>query len=614
MLLTFSASAQNYADLQVKEEYDFYNSDQINNYQPCVTNANDDQDAYGDGMSYILEGYITMYKTTGDKGYLYKFLIQSLCMMENRHDIAGVNNDPRWSESMYHDGYIIGSMAHFVHFIELEEPGLQNLAIHPFPEITNSVFSFNFNTFGQYATWLSARVDETLFWFINNGYWDNGFAMRQDPEHHYAAAINMQIGFARAFLFNGLSTSYSPHLQKAAIIGNLFKNNVDVSDECEGVYYNSPAIRLNATNNSYWWYHAGWKVYVRKCFWKGEWFNEIDDYDEFVQFKEDISHGSIVSLLPLDYYNHQPSSSFNQTDMLRFRNTFAKNIYDDNSGFYNSMDGSDNPVYGCNGCPHNFYKFSVLNYMPFQRFDNLGTATNVYNIIMDFYATNIANTTTIPSGYCCDMNNGHAEVVKAQWEHECVNLTLYNREVVYDQDFFVKNTLSIEPEATLGNSYTEPIIATPTFTVKSGINAEFMAGESIVLKPGTHIEPGIGSSKVHLFITESACTDGRMASIGSFGSDKEEVQLTTIDDDVKLELEEEFIPLLIVPNPNEGEFYIKSSFEIAQIELLNSFGATLEQFSGSQRAFSLQKYGSGIFLLKVIYANGRQEVVWFVKK
>ena len=118
MSLPFSFLSQMYSSLQTKEEYDLFNNSEVNRFKPCLVSPENDQNNFGDGMAYMLEGYITMYKTTGDKGYLYKFLIQSLCIMENRHDIAGVNSDPRWSDAMYHDGNIIGSMAHFVHFIK----------------------------------------------------------------------------------------------------------------------------------------------------------------------------------------------------------------------------------------------------------------------------------------------------------------------------------------------------------------------------------------------------------------------------------------------------------------------------------------------------------------
>jgi len=87
---------------------------------------------------------------------------------------------------------------------------------------------------------------------------------------------------------------------------------------------------------------------------------------------------------------------------------------------------------------------------------------------------------------------GLAEVVSAQWDKECANLTLYNRDVVYDQDFFVKNTLTIAPQQTTDLFYTPVPFAEPqTFTdggsqdrfvIEPGVNVNMVAGEKIILK------------------------------------------------------------------------------------------------------------------------------------
>ena len=91
-------NAQNYGNVFVKEEYDLYNKTMVYNtsYNPCTADPNNDQGTFGDGMAKVLEGYIPVYKATKDKAYLYKFVLQSLCMMENRHDFAGINSQPRW--------------------------------------------------------------------------------------------------------------------------------------------------------------------------------------------------------------------------------------------------------------------------------------------------------------------------------------------------------------------------------------------------------------------------------------------------------------------------------------------------------------------------------------
>jgi len=412
--------AQNYSSLRVKEEYDLLNTLQINKYKPCSKDPKDDGGTFGDGMSYILDGYITMYKTTGDKAYLYKFIMQSLCIMKNRHDLAGVDSKPRWDDTittpnnttypqMNREGYIIGAMARFVYYVRMEEPALKNMPLYQFPEIANNYFAETFSTLGQFANWLGVRVNETLNWFIANGYWNNSFGFSKHPNENYATHVNWLIGFARALLFMGLSDPNYDYQQKALIIANLFKSNVNFHDPCEGKSYNAPMLRWES-NNTYWWYHHGWRVYKRNC---GIYF-KVPKYSEFIKYLEDISHGGVVMFLPLEYYDYQPSTPFTTSDMIRFRNTFTKNIYDGNGGFHNAMNGDDNPIGTCTDCLPNQFKMRTLAYMPYERFDGAdatATSPNVYNIIMDFYASNIANSTAFGVAFC----SGYAK----RWE--CVN-------------------------------------------------------------------------------------------------------------------------------------------------------------------------------------------------
>jgi hypothetical protein len=134
-----------------KEEYDKLNYKVADvDYHPCTILFNIDDGAFGDGMAYVLESYITMYETTGDKAYLYKFIFESLCIMENRHDYAiHPIFPPRWEdlgdnvESTYRDGNIVAGLARFVYFIK-NNPDLYNMPLHPFNEIVNNSFEENF--------------------------------------------------------------------------------------------------------------------------------------------------------------------------------------------------------------------------------------------------------------------------------------------------------------------------------------------------------------------------------------------------------------------------------------------------------------------------------------
>lgn len=543
--------AQNYSSIKAKEEFDLLNALVVNNYNPCGVSPNADEDIFGEGMCHILDGYITMYKTTGDKAYLYKFIIQSLCMMNNRHDYAGVNSEPHWSEYMYEDGNITGAMARFVYFVLKEDPTLLNVPLYQFDKIQNNFSGQTFNTFGQYAIWLGNRVDETLNWYINNGNWNNSLGFMPYYNSNAASEINKQVGFGRTLLFMGLTDQNTSYQQKATTIANLFKSHITFYDPCEDEFYSDDIFRLTLSNNSYCWYHGGWSLPVRGC---GAWtnnplqytyYNLVPKYSGFTGLKEDISHGAVVTSLPLDYLNFQPNTPFTSTDMVRFRNMFALNVYDGIGGFNEAVDGTSGPV-----DPQGQLDYSALNYMPFAKYDgydNTATTRNVYKIIMDFYSNNIANHNTLPSSSIYSFgqsNRGHSEVVQAQWEKECVNLTLYNRDLVYDQDFIVKNKLVVAPQVNGDILYSpnlDPPIADPkTFTdgasqdrfvIESGTFVNMIAGESVELLPGFEARTG---SYFRASVNPSSCTDGRMYVGHSSGSNGNSSPSISMDSPTKI--------------------------------------------------------------------------------
>lgn len=508
--------------LPTKERFDAFNTSKLSIYNPCGLQPSEDGNVYGDGVAYILDALVQQYITTKDKGYLYRFVETSLCIMRNRHDLSSYGNTPRWSDLMYHDGYIIGSLSRFVYLVRVEEPQLLTTPVYQFSFIASNPFNIPFATFGQFTSWLGLRVNETLDWYLYGGYWDGNLGMLEFPGDPTAAHMNLQVGFARAFLFMGYSDPNFDYQQCSQTIASLFKSMVFFQDRCEVTSYNVPVL-IPSSNNSYVWYTTGWKVPERDCF-DGllfvPRFNE-PHYSGYIEFLEDISHGAVDLFYALDCYHFQPGTPFTQSDMIRFRNTFAKNIYDGNGAFFNSVWGLDNPIYNtnCAPCPHNFLAIASMNYMPFHAFDgadNTSTAPDVYDIVIQYYAANIDSFSTLPVGYDGLHNRGHAEVVAAQWERECVDLTLFNRNVVYNQDFWSKNILTIDPAAGPGASFADPIITTPEFTVESTVTSNIYAPQKVILKPGTKLKNG---SHVRVFIQEDLCQPGgkRIADLSSVG-------------------------------------------------------------------------------------------------
>jgi hypothetical protein len=514
LIIVLSISAQNYQSLKIKEEFDFFNKIMIDSYYfPHKRHYTDNFDvkrephniytvsSFGDGMARILEGYITMYQITGDKAYLYKFVLQSLCIIEERPDYSIDNTkQPRWAFDpfMYLDGQIIAALSKFAYFVKFEEPFLIEEPIYQFDELNPlkykpntcfcNRFDINFIKFGQYADWLIDRACETLDWYLTSGYWDNNLGFKEKPDDIAAAQINMQIGFSRALLFIGLYNENIYNLDKAKIISSLFKSNIKFFDICKLKSYEAPVF-IQTSDNSYWWYHNGWRIPYHYCIIRSK------SYSGYTEYIEDISHGINVTWLFLDFFKYQPNTPFTIDDLIRLRNMFTKHIY--NGRFYNSVLGTDGPVF-----PKNNLIYTVLNFMPFSKYDGADSTAippNAYDIILQFYSNNISNNNKIPDTpyYNGGLSvKGHAEIVQAQWEHECTDLILYNRKVVYDQDFCAKGTLTIAPQQydylhkPNDESFAEPLITENVFTVEPGTTVNMSARKKIVLKAGTHIKQG----------------------------------------------------------------------------------------------------------------------------
>jgi hypothetical protein len=440
-----------------------------------------------------------MYKTTKDKAYLYKFMLQSMCMLENRHDIAHVNNEPRWGDLTYEDGYIIGSMSRFVHYVLMEDSLIGKEKVYQFPEFATNTFNETFQTFNDFAFWLNSRLTESLDWFIHEGYWKDEFGFLDKPYAKDALILNKQIGFARAAFFLGSVNDNAEYQRKAAIVADLFKSTVQFTDFCAKKSYKAPVLQVTE-DNAYWWYHYGWSVNLQRCKKLFKW-KVSPSLAVYQSSYEDMSHGAVVLYVPIDHYYLNQNSPFNLEDMKRFRNTFVKSLYDGKGGFYNSVRKNDTLIsdnHCRSDCPHSYHEMKALMYMNYADFDKYyPNELGAYEIIMNLYKSDLANSISIPNGYCCGMNKGHAEVVQAQWKRENIVLNLYQRQLVYDQNFTSSGSLTICPQSSLSAAYAEPFVSTETFTIEPLVKSEMKAVEKIQLKPGTHFKAG---SSVHLKI------------------------------------------------------------------------------------------------------------------
>ncbi len=519
---------------------------------------------------WIMESYLNLYETTKDKAYLIKFINFSAFAMNKRRDaIASLvsqqnklfPNDiypPKWTlesdnpESLYFNTLVTYPMAKFIYLVrsdnDLYEEPINTNCIHI--SDLNSAYDLysapysapTFLTFGDYTNWLGKRIEETL-WYLNEYYWDDNLGHVKHYGDDVAAELNFQSLFATLYLYmyrihtqtnlpNGfgyyaLSTSYMYNkLDKLADLyqGTFLCNNSNTSVN----------VFCDINEGAYAWGHWGWKNI------------DCDDY-----LYEDVSHGAMDAIFPMaDYYTGQdffPTSFYE-----KFHDTFTKNIYVSESRFYNTVWGTDDGMTEggvINQCDHittilgnstsNFFWAEILNWMPLQEWDSPGNT--IYDPLL-LHVYKLKNLTfTAYADYPCRLTNdlggqsflGLSQVVKAQWEWECVNLTLYNRDVVYDQKFFAKNNLTISPQEnspselpnynyyTVGDDpFTEPKTFTDTgpidrFVIETEKTVYMSAGNEIVLKPGFIAKAGC---EFHASIDPNLCGEGRMHSSPNYNT------------------------------------------------------------------------------------------------
>ncbi|HRF81334.1 MAG TPA: T9SS type A sorting domain-containing protein [Flavobacteriales bacterium] len=580
--------------LPVKEQYDYATHKLLFNgtYAGVVAYIVDNPDnrpwsgyKYGGDVGNILEGYLRLYETTGDKSYLIRFI--NLClkaMAWRNYDYSFTDSSLGDDESPYMNGVLLWPMAHFVHLILAEEDDLSEQII-PGTLIINQSSNISVNelpgsstyTYGSIATWLMYRCVESLDAIIAE-HWNDNSAFCYGKS---ICAVNMQAGFAGALLYLGhlgnVNSSYSgllSYLDKAAVLARMF-SGYEPEDRCHCIA-GGDEVLIPFYNNSFWWHHNALSYIPNNCLYfclSGTyWVNDEPDLEGLHEFVEDISHGVIDLVIPtlserFGLYTNG-AYPFMESDLVRFRNAFTKHIAQWNGTgwqFKNAVDGSNGPVYYCDTCtnypPVNTFAYASLGWMPMHVYDeSIGAASGlgVYDILSHFYEDVVYPTPTHISGGL--YHYGVAEVVAAQWERECFSLDLYNRKLVYDQDFAAKNVLRVFPAGEAGASFADPVIHEPRFTVNENIRSEFRAGSAVIFEPGFEAVRG---SVVEAVIDPLGCDLAYKANM-PIEYPRTEVRApeareqTIMEQDAPVSLEQtterqKMDAFRLVPNPTSGE-------------------------------------------------------------
>jgi len=243
-------------------------------------------------------------------------------------------------------------------------------------------------------------------------------------------------------------------------------NLLNITSQCRLL----PIMHLNTTYNAYWWFHFGWSRGVI-----------VEDNNNgnciescrrpcvnITEFMEDFSHAGIAMEFPIHSIPFL-GQYFNSSEMLRWRNTFSKLIWApynlQGPGFHSAVngdtdDGIDSKPANEGGCLDYFncpnYREVPLLFAPLYKFD-VDDGYDVYDIVMQYYQNTVELAVITKDASWLNERTflGLSRTVAAQWDKECTNLTLYNRDVVYNQDFFAKNILTIAPQQTTDVFYTK---------------------------------------------------------------------------------------------------------------------------------------------------------------
>ena len=580
---------------------------------------------FGETMGGELESYIIMYEQTKDKAYLYKFINRAITIQNTRGDI-GAFGGFGWSTLFYKNGLVLYPQAHFVHLVKVDEPGLADAPLFD-DLLTNHTTSFT--KIGQFADWLNDRVQESLDYYIDNDFWmGSSLGFREAPDKLAPVVMNMQSAFGAALFYIGHAYTIPDYLLKAVNLAALYKSQANKTDQCHGLgdlTYNHPVLRIKP-NNSYWWYHSGWSFGIHPpCPFPLPPFVKVNQprVEDFTFFHEDISHGGQDLIFPEVAYKYGLSSGntvlFTEVEMTRYRNTFAKNIYN-NGGFHNAVfgNGADNEIFNntCGPevnnnpmCPFDFHRAVVPTWAFLYRFDDFdNTPKPLYDIMLEYYDSDLLLPNDDPKNAASGLfigakYAGLADIMTAQWDKECMSMTLKNRRVVYNQNFFAENILTVDPAAENAvnllnaNSYADPIIVDDKFIIEPNVEVDMTAGTEVHLKPGFHAREG---SEFHAFIDQSLnCGNGKWAGSSGSGTGSNRQEITAPAKKKKTEPMEEpkEQPRLfrIYPNPTTGVFTVAGATD--EIQVLDLFGRVV--LTTLEPQIDMSTYPSGIYFVKV---------------
>jgi hypothetical protein len=169
-----------------KEYFDFLYRYNLQQQKLDTTNSR----YFGNTTSWDMIQLLNLYTTTNDKAYLVQFIHLSAITINKRFDVQnsfGLQWPPKWTlsndvngESTYFNTIITLPMAKFAYLVrnnlqlyaaQIPDTNIQ-LISQDIYELNLKYPSTTFVTYGDYADWLGARVEETMS-YLDSNYWNN---------------------------------------------------------------------------------------------------------------------------------------------------------------------------------------------------------------------------------------------------------------------------------------------------------------------------------------------------------------------------------------------------------------------------------------------------------
>ena len=188
--------------------------------------------------------------------------------------------------------------------------------------------------------------------------------------------------------------------------------------------------------------------------------------------------------------------------------------------------------------------------------------------------------------------------------------------MTYNQDFYAKKNLSIHPSETFyanfpayptealytpGNSsFTYPLENQAAFTVESGVEANFVAGNEISLKGEIHFKSG---SEVTLKVVPGDCYSVQRLAESPIEENALNHSSTYHVLDSAMTTEEKNHNVEVFPNPFEDSFFLSTSYHSSTFSYRLFSVTGKEVLSGIKSEgisrISLEGFAKGLYLLKV---------------